>query len=105
MDGSERFSSPGDEMVQHWPHATPAGALENQVPGLHDIDRLALVSHKFNSKVLLSPVVGVEKYRCFSETTRENHCSLSTRNAEDKHQSGAVLSPQGGGFEPRTSAA
>jgi hypothetical protein len=30
--------------------------------------------------------------------------SLSTQNAEDKRQSGAVPSPPGGGFEPRMSA-
>jgi hypothetical protein len=54
--------------------------------------------------LLLSRVVGVEKYRCFLGTTRENCCSLSTQNAEDKRQSGAVLSLPGGGFEPRTSA-
>jgi hypothetical protein len=53
--------------------------------------------------LLLSCVVGVEKYRCFSGTTHENCCSLSTQNA-DKRQSGAVLSPPGEGFEPRTSA-
>ncbi len=41
---------------------------------------------------------------CFSGTTRENCCSLSTRNAKDKRQSGIVLSPPGSGFEPRTSA-
>jgi hypothetical protein len=37
----------------------------------------------------------VEKYRCFLGTTRENCCFLNTQNAEDKHQSGAVLSPPG----------
>jgi hypothetical protein len=55
--------------------------------------------------LLLSHVVGVEKYRCFLGTTRENCCSLSTQDAEDKRQSGAVLSPPGRGFEPRTLAA
>jgi hypothetical protein len=54
--------------------------------------------------LLLSHVVGVEKYRCFLGTTRENCCSLSTQIAEDKRQSGAGLSPSGGGFKPRTSA-
>jgi hypothetical protein len=34
--------------------------------------------------LLMSRVVGVEKYRCFLGTTRENCCSLSTQNAEDK---------------------
>jgi hypothetical protein len=38
-------------MVQRWPHATPVGALRNQVLGLHGIDRLALLRHKFNSCV------------------------------------------------------
>jgi hypothetical protein len=54
--------------------------------------------------LLLSCVVEVEKYRCFLGTTHENCCSLSTQNAEDKRQSGVVLSPPGGGFEPRMSA-
>jgi hypothetical protein len=54
--------------------------------------------------LLLSCVVGMEKYRCYLGTTRENCCSLSMQNAKDKCQSGIVLSPPGGGFEPRTSA-
>jgi hypothetical protein len=44
-------SSPGDEIVQRWPHATLVGALGNQVLGLYGIDRPALVHHKFNSRV------------------------------------------------------
>ncbi len=52
--------------------------------------------------LLLSHVVGVEKYRCFLGTTHKNCCSLSTRNAEDKRQSGAVLSLPSGGFELAT---
>jgi hypothetical protein len=51
----------------------------------------------------LSRVVGIEKYRCFLGTTRENCCSLTMQNAKDKHQLGVVLSLLGGGFEPRTS--
>jgi hypothetical protein len=54
--------------------------------------------------LLLSRVVGMEKYRCFLGTTRENCCSLNTRNVKDKRQSGVVLSLPGGGFEPRSSA-
>jgi hypothetical protein len=54
--------------------------------------------------LLLSCVVGMEKYRCFLGTTHENCCSLNTGNAKDKGQSGVVLSLLGGGFEPRTSA-
>jgi hypothetical protein len=54
--------------------------------------------------LLLFRVVGMEKYRCFMGTTGENCCSLNTRNAKDKRQSGVVLSLPGGGFEPRTSA-
>ncbi len=54
--------------------------------------------------LLLSRVVEMEKYRCFLGTTRKNCCSLSMRNAKDKRQSEIVLSPPGGGFEPRTSA-
>ncbi len=54
--------------------------------------------------LLLSHDVGMEKYRCFLGTTHENCCSLNTRNVKDKRQSGVVLSPQGGGFEPRSSA-
>jgi hypothetical protein len=92
-------------MVQRWPHVAPVGALGNQVPELHRIGRPALVHHKFNSQfLLLSCVVEMEKYRCFSGTTRENCCSLSTQNAKDKLQSGIVLSLPGGSFEPGTSA-
>jgi hypothetical protein len=54
--------------------------------------------------LLLSRVVGVDKYRCFLGTTHENCCSLSTQNAEDKRQLGAVLSSPGREFKPRTSA-
>ena len=54
--------------------------------------------------LLLSRVVGMEKYRCFLGTTRENCCFLNTQNAKDNCQSGVVLSPPGGGFEPRMSA-
>jgi hypothetical protein len=54
--------------------------------------------------LLLSCVVGIEKYRCFSGTTGENCCSLNTQNTKDKHQSGVVVSPPGGGFKPRMSA-
>jgi hypothetical protein len=54
--------------------------------------------------LLLSRVMGMEKYRCFSGTTRENRCSLSMGNTKDKRQSGVVLSPPGGGYEPRTFA-
>ncbi len=77
----------------------------SDVPGLHEIDRPALVHRKFNSRLLLSRVVGVDNYIWFLGTTHESRCSQSTQNAEDKQrQSGAVLSPPGGGFEPRTSA-
>ncbi len=58
-----------------------------------------LTQTKFRHDFILSRAVGMEKYRCFAGTTRENHCSLSTRNAKDKRQSGIVLSPPGGGFE------
>ena len=54
--------------------------------------------------LLLSRVVGMEKYRCFLGTTRENCCSLNTRSVKDKRQSGVVLSPPGGGFELRSLA-
>jgi hypothetical protein len=54
--------------------------------------------------LLLSRVVGMEKYRCFLGTTCENCCSLNTQNVKDKHQSGVVQSPPGGGFKPRLSA-
>jgi hypothetical protein len=54
--------------------------------------------------LLLSCVVGIEKYRCFLGTTRENCCSLNTQNAKDKRQVGVVLSPPGRGFDHRTSA-
>jgi hypothetical protein len=80
------------------------GAAWKQVPVLYGNDRPAFTRHKFRHDFILSHVVGMEKYRCFSGTTRENRCSLSTRNAKDKRQSGIVLSPPGGGFEPRTSA-
>ncbi len=42
--------------------------------------------------------------RCFLGATHENCCSLNTQNTEDKCQAGAILSPPGGGYEPRTSA-
>ncbi len=80
------------------------GAAWKQVPVLYGNDRPALARHKFSHDFILSRVVGMEKYRCFLGTTRENRCSLSTQNAKDKRQSGIVLSPPGGGFEPRTSA-
>ncbi len=80
------------------------GAAWKQVPVLYGNDRRALARHKFWHDYILSRVVGMEKTRCFSGTTHENLCSLSTRNAKDKRQSGIVLSPPGGGFEPRTSA-
>ena len=80
------------------------GAARKQVPVLYGNDRPALARHEFRHDFILSRAVGMEKYRCFAGTTRENCCSLSTRNAKDKRQSGIVLSPPGGGFEPRTSA-
>ena len=80
------------------------GAARKQVPVLYGNDRPALARHEFRHDFILSRAVGMEKYRCFAGTTRENRCSLSTRNAKDKRQSGIVLSPPGGGFEPRTSA-
>jgi hypothetical protein len=51
--------------------------------------------------LLLSRVVGMEKYRCFLGTTRENCCSLNMQNVKDKHQSGVILSLPGEGFELR----
>ncbi len=80
------------------------GAAWKQVPVLYGNDRPALARHEFRHDFILSRVVGMEKYRCFLGTTHENRCSLSTRNAKDKRQSGIVLSPPGGGFEPRLSA-
>jgi hypothetical protein len=80
------------------------GAAWKQVPVLYGNDRPALARHEFRHDFILSHVVGMEMNRYFSGTTHENRCSLSTRNAKDKHQSGIVLSPPGGGFKPRTSA-
>jgi hypothetical protein len=77
------------------------GAARKQVLVLYGNDRLALACHEFWHDFILSPVVGMEKNRCFSGTTRENRCSLSMRDTKDKHQSGIVLSLPGGGFKPR----
>ncbi len=79
-------------------------AARKQVPVLYGNDRPALARHKFWHDFILSRVVGMEKYRCFSWITRENRCSLSMRNAKDRRQSGIVLSPPDRSFEPRTSA-
>jgi hypothetical protein len=57
------------------------GAAWKQVPVLYRNDRPALAHHEFWHDFILSRVVGMEKYRCFSGTTRENRCSLSTWNA------------------------
>jgi hypothetical protein len=40
-----------DEMMQCLPHSTLVGTLGSLVPGLHRIDRLALMRHKFNSRI------------------------------------------------------
>jgi hypothetical protein len=53
------------------------GALRNQVPELHGIDRPALVRHKFNSQIYYQPI-----------TKRED-----IGNTETKHLSGDVPIP------------
>ncbi len=88
----------GAKVANFW----TGGAARKQVPVLYGNDRPALAHHEFWHNFILSHVGGMEKYRCFLGTTRENLCSLSTQNAKGKRQSGIVLSLPGRGFEPRT---
>jgi hypothetical protein len=80
----------------------PVGTLGNQVSELHKIGRPALMRHKFNSRFYNCPVLWELKSICVSwELPVKIAAPLNTQNVKDKHLSGVVLSPPGGGFEPR----
>ncbi len=97
------FSSK-DKMVQRWQVVTLVGTAREQVPVLYGDNRPALARHEYWQNFYLVLFMRVKRYRCFVGTTHENHCFLNTQNTEAKHKSGAVLSPPGRGFEPKTSA-
>ena len=91
-DRGKGFSHPKIE-ARRWQVFRPVSTAWNKVPVVQDMGRTGRPSRNTNLDMILSSLV-VWEWRSiyFPGATCENKCYLNTWNAEDKHQSGALLS-------------
>ena len=92
-DRGKGFSHPMIELAWRWQVFRRVSTAWNKVPVMYGMGRIGRPSRNTNLDMILSSLV-VWEWRSiyFPGATCENKCYLNTWNAEDKHQSGALLS-------------